>query len=183
MARFTISVDLSYTTHEDYTLDINATHFLLIHDIALVETVATIQFNSFVAPIALHPGFIADGVRAVASGWGNTNVSESNRKRILSMKLSIPCQDNITNLKFIHLNTLNNDAYRDRMEEALNKTGLVHDFSTLCAFSGRMGHGICLEDAGGPLVVDNKLIGVITWIYGCGMGHPDGFARVSTYID
>lgn len=45
------------------------------NDIGLIKTNATIEFNAFVAPIQLHRGFIAGGYRAIASGYGHTNVS------------------------------------------------------------------------------------------------------------
>lgn len=64
-----------FIVHEKFYL--NHTAGIQINDIALIETTATIQFNNLVAPIALHRSFFLDGVQAVASGWGKTNVSSS----------------------------------------------------------------------------------------------------------
>lgn len=59
------------TPHEDY----NDTSF--IHDVALIEVNATIEFDERVAPIALHREFIGGDIQAIASGWGRTNVSRN----------------------------------------------------------------------------------------------------------
>lgn len=58
----------------------------------------------------------------------------------------------------------------------------VHDFATICAYSGKIGHGACSGDSGGPLVAENKLIGVGSWAAGCAKGYPEGYARISSYI-
>lgn len=60
----------------------------------------------------------------------------------------------------------------------------VYDYSTLCAFSGdpkkRIGH----NDAGGPLIHQNKLIGLISWNpQVVGSEKPEGFTRISTYYE
>lgn len=54
---------------------------------------------------------------------------------------------------------------------------------TICAYSGINGTGVCHGDSGSPLVYNGKLIGVTSWLYGCAAGYPDGFTRVSEYID
>lgn len=59
----------------------------------------------------------------------------------------------------------------------------VHDFSTLCVYSGQPGTGVCSGDSGGPLVHENKLIGITSWAFLCARGLPDGFTRVSEYVD
>lgn len=59
-----------FIVHEQFT--VNGT---TKNNIGLIKTNATIEFNAFVAPIQLHRVFIADGHRAIASGFGHTNVS------------------------------------------------------------------------------------------------------------
>lgn len=87
-------------------------------------------------------------------------------------------------MKFLHLNTLTNSDCRARIATiADNQTAVVHDFSTLCAFSGQHGHGLCSGDSGGPLVIDNQLIGIASWAVPCAVGMPDGFTRISSHID
>lgn len=54
----------------------------------------------------------------------------------------------------------------------------------MCAYSGNIGEGICDGDSGGPLVTDDyKLVGVSSWAFGCAKGYPDGFQRISSFIE
>ena len=66
----------------------------------------------------------------------------------------------------------------------VNKLTPVYDYNTLCAYSGnpkqRIGHG----DAGGPLLHQDKLIGLISWNpQVVGSEKPEGFTRISTYYE
>lgn len=57
-------------------------------------------------------------------------------------------------------------------------SGAAYDPTTmLCA--GGTGAGGCAGDDGGPLVVDGRLAGVLSWTLGCGR-HPDFYTRVIT---
>lgn len=88
----------------------------------------------------------------------------------------------MTSLKFVRMNTLTNSECREQLADRPQKPP-VHDFETICANSGLLGHSTCDGDSGGALVVENKLIGIVSWGYGCGLGFPHGFTRVSTYTD
>lgn len=77
---------------------------------------------------------------------------------------------------------MTNDECRRRVEGQPDADE-IHDFSTLCAFSGINGTGVCSGDSGGPLAFNNELIGITSWGFLCARGLPDGFARVSEYID
>lgn len=59
----------------------------------------------------------------------------------------------------------------------------IYDFDTICAYSGQRGTGICHGDSGGPLAYNNTLIGITSWGALCAKGKPDGFTRISTYVD
>lgn len=78
------------------------------------------------------------------------------------------------------LQTLTNPECRSKV----NKLQKVYDFETMCAYSGdvkrRIGHG----DAGGPLVHNKALIGLISWDpQEIGSSKPEGFTRISVYIN
>lgn len=89
-----------------------------------------------------------------------------------------------TNLQFLNVNTLSNPECRTRLRQASKVVPPVHDWDTLCAYSGRAGNGVCLGDEGGALIIENQLVGVtLRWRYGCARGLPDGFTRISTYIN
>lgn len=53
----------------------------------------------------------------------------------------------------------------------------------VCAYSGMLGTGTCFGDSGGPLISDNKLIGIVSFARICALGYPDGYTRISTYAD
>lgn len=63
--------------HEEFYQNQTGNIAIIRNDIALIETVQTIQFNLFVAPIELHHKFIGSGARALSSGWGDTGVSST----------------------------------------------------------------------------------------------------------
>lgn len=41
----------------------------------------------------------------------------------------------------------------------------------------------CFGDSGGPLTVNNELIGITSWVLPCARGAPDGYTRVGNYLD
>lgn len=38
-------------------------------------------------------------------------------------------------------------------------------------------------DSGGPLVYNNTLVGIVAWVIPRSQGLPDGFTRISYYVD
>lgn len=82
------------------------------------------------------------------------------------------------------MTTMTNDNCRSLFEE--RKTP-VHDFDTICAISGKDGNEIREGQSGDPMVYQNRLIGILSWIHPSsgknGVLLPAGFTRISTYID
>lgn len=83
------------------------------------------------------------------------------------------------------MTTLTNAKCRTKFVNLTMVPPPVNDFGSICAFSGRNGTGVCIGDSGGPLMLegDNKLIGITSWALLCGRGVPDGFTRISEFID
>nr|XP_034195406.1 chymotrypsin-2-like isoform X5 [Osmia lignaria] len=55
--------------------------------------------------------------------------------------------------------------------------------SQICAYDPSVGKGPCHGDSGGPLIVNGRLTGVVSWLWGCGNTYaPAVFTRVSAYI-
>lgn len=95
-------------------------------------------------------------------------------------------QDNIRGLKFVNMFTLTNANCRARFLADGNRPAPVHDWHTICAFSGKEGHGVCNGDSGGALVFESRIIGITSWGRGflgrCALGVPDGFMRISNFL-
>ena len=82
-------------------------------------------------------------------------------------------------LQWAHKSTISLDQCREAADEDFRT--IIHD-NTICTISD-MDVGVCYGDAGGPLFVDNAVIGIISWRNPCGGDHPDVYARVSAHAE
>lgn len=57
----------------------------------------------------------------------------------------------------------------------------IHD-SQVCTI-GAVGEGVCMGDSGGPLELDGKLAGVVSFGRPCAIGHADVFTSVQYFKD
>ncbi|RZB40669.1 Trypsin domain containing protein [Asbolus verrucosus] len=140
-------------SHPDY--DPNNPRF---NDIALVELSNEIAFDALTKPIELGPASANDP--ATLAGWGYTNftsLTEPDQLQFLTTKI-VSFDDCQTSW----LNTLRGKQ--------------------ICALS-RKGEGACFGDSGGPLIANEKLVGIVSFGYPCGEGYPDVYTSTSSYID
>lgn len=134
--------------------------YTLENDISLIRTSSSILIGGLVSTIPINSADIGGGIPAVLSGWGQVTYPG----------------DMSNDLQFLNVSTLTNEdclSYYDPAE--------LYD-EHICAFAGA-GHGMCLGDYGGPLVVNNVLIGVVSWMMPCAIGYPDVYTRISSYIE
>lgn len=54
--------------------------------------------------------------------------------------------------------------------------------STLCT-KAEKGIGSCHGDSGGPLTLNNQLIGILSWGVPCALGRPDVYTRITSFTD
>lgn len=67
--------------------------------------------------------------------------------------------------------------------KAYNNMGGITD-RMICAGFKAGGKDACQGDSGGPLVADNKLVGVVSWGYGCAKpDYPGVYSRVAAARD
>lgn len=137
------------------------------NDVALLELAKRVHLGETVQAARLPPAherFVGQPV--VASGWGLTGrAADSFAKQ----------------LQFAALQAIDNEACRP-----LYNPLVVRD-STVCA-RGHRGQSVCNGDSGGPLVLASDgrtLVGVTSFghVSGCHMGQPQGFARVTSYLE
>ncbi|XP_003689752.1 trypsin-7-like [Apis florea] len=130
-------------------------------DIALIKLRKPLVYNSRVEPILLAP--IADhymaGSKAVVTGWGalRSNGPLSTKLR----KVQIPLVSNVQCSRLYM-----NRRITPRM---------------ICAgYVNVGGKDSCQGDSGGPLVQHDKLIGIVSWGFGCARpSYPGVYTRVT----
>ncbi|KAI7815319.1 Serine protease [Rhyzopertha dominica] len=138
------------TNHPDYEASAG-------HDISILRTAETMQFDSLVGSLPILAGDMGGGFRVVLSGWGGTYAGSP-----------IP-----NNLQYIYLSTISNDECNQRVSP-----NTVEE-SNICTFT-QVGQGACNGDSGGPLVYEDILVGVVSWGYPCAVGYPDVYTRISS---
>ncbi|KXJ70761.1 hypothetical protein RP20_CCG022542 [Aedes albopictus] len=131
------------------------------NDVSLVQTASVIFFNTLAQPIGLGVNHILTASGAVVSGWGQ-----------LGANTGIP-----NNLQWLRTNIISVAECRSRHSVA--NSARIFD-NTICTLSPA-GQGMCMGDAGGPLVHGGLLQGIVSWGIPCGLGFPDVLARVSSH--
>ncbi|KAL9694040.1 hypothetical protein quinque_013325 [Culex quinquefasciatus] len=142
--------------HPNYDVNVDA------NDVAVLRVRRPFIFNESLQPITLGSENVEAGTNAIATGFGRTSISDSNPASYL---------------RYVNVDVITNEecqeAFNDYHQDRLHG-------NTVCTRSAE-GSGICLGDAGGPLVSNGTLVGVISWGIPCGMGMPDVYARVSAH--
>lgn len=82
-------------------------------------------------------------------------------------------------LKHIELRIISNDVCSDVHSEQWRK--YVYN-STICTL-GSYGKGPSRGDSGGPLTLNNQLIGILSWGDPSSLEKPQQFSRISSYND
>ncbi|CAK9805104.1 Mite allergen Der p 3 [Anthophora plagiata] len=56
--------------------------------------------------------------------------------------------------------------------------------SQICAYDPSIQKGSCHGDSGGPLTIDGKLVGLVSWAMGCALtDYPTVYTRVASHLD
>lgn len=135
----------------------------LYYDIGLVRTTYSMIFGDNVKAIALNTEAIGV-INATTTGWGS------------SQSGGAPS----VNLKELNVTTIENTLCRT-MHSGSGMGNAILD-NVICANTTES-TGMCNGDAGGPMVADNKLIGLVSWGVPCAKGVPDVFVRISSHVD
>ncbi|XP_026666904.1 trypsin-4-like isoform X2 [Ceratina calcarata] len=142
-------------THENYQRSIAD------YDIALIRLEKPLVYSSRVKPILLAPiaDYYAAGSRAVVTGWGVTRGGGAVTARL--RKVEVPL---VSNAQCSRL-------YMTRpITRRMICAGYVNDG----------GKDACQGDSGGPLVQHDKLIGIVSWGFGCARpSYPGVYTRVT----
>lgn len=134
-----------------------------LNDIALVQTKSTIVKNAQTAPIGLPLADHSSG-QATMAGWGQTDLdrtAKSHQLRTLSTTI-------------ISMATCKKELTPVGLSRFVQRTNI-------CTNAGA-GHGFCNWDLGGPLNVDNELVGIASFGEPCATGVADVYTRVYSYV-
>lgn len=147
----------SVAQHADYN---NQT---LTNDISILKLAAELNMRlSGVRAIKLpdQDAAIRDGSAALVAGWGYTSENGGNISSVLRLVTVL-----LVNQK--KCNESNSGAIDDGM---------------VCA--ARSGRDSCTYDSGGPLTLNNRLIGIVSWGAGCARPDKPGvYTRVAYFRD
>ncbi|ETN60925.1 azurocidin [Anopheles darlingi] len=132
------------------------------NDIALIRLRASLFVSNDLQFIELGSEFVEEATDATFSGWGRFSISNN----------QLP-----NRLQFIRTDIIDSDECAEEFDEPYRSRIAP---STLCT-RNQPDQGVCLGDAGGPLVLNGELVGVQSWSIPCGLGLPDVYQRVSHY--
>uniref|UniRef100_A0A1B0CEB3 Putative serine-type enodpeptidase sp chironomus riparius n=1 Tax=Lutzomyia longipalpis TaxID=7200 RepID=A0A1B0CEB3_LUTLO len=140
----------------------NFSFALMANDVSLILVTTPFFWTPNIQPISLGEAEISGGITATIAGWGLTT-NPGSAAEILQWQSTV---------------TVTPADCRSR--HALAQRAFIHD-NTICT-SSRFGEGMCMGDTGGPVIVGNSVIGVMSWSVQCGL-VPDIHARVSSHRD
>ncbi|CAL7944351.1 unnamed protein product [Xylocopa violacea] len=131
------------------------------NDVGVVTLADTVRVNSYQRPISLASADPPVGAKLTLSGWGRNNNNQVTLPDILQTTT-------VTLLS-------NADCQLQLPQQPIYG-------GHMCAFQ-RKGVGACNGDSGGPLVYNDKLVGIVSWVVPCAKGYPDGYTRVTHYMN
>lgn len=150
-----IYLSKGYSTHNVTKIILHPRYHPLrmTNDIALMEVENGFTYNEVIQPIKLGPEIPDNAnIKGVAVGWGTDS----------------------TVLHYLNVTTAT------WFECAVNYVELSNYDAHICTKS-LMPKGLCLGDSGGPLIVNNQIIGIVSFGKGCAERFPSVFTRISWY--
>ncbi|XP_052853025.1 trypsin alpha [Drosophila gunungcola] len=129
-------------------------------DVAILQLSSPLELGGDVKAIELSNELPSPGAKATVSGWGQLNVLIPTESEIL-LKVNLIVQEP---LKCTAISAL---------------TGRLIDVDEFCAAPWGVIPLACQGFVGGPLVSDQKLIGIVSWRNTCGyLNKPSVFANI-----
>ncbi|KAL7042930.1 hypothetical protein ACKWTF_001334 [Chironomus riparius] len=134
------------------------TSFFFLNTIATVRSSVAIVFNNFIAPISLSPTFLELDTSVQISGWGATTANKTDEAVHLQVASVI-------------------------VQSCFDSEFMTFTLQHVCAGMGDAEIGICTNDVGGPMVLNNMLVGIPFYHDPrfCGSWQPDGYLRITSY--
>uniref|UniRef100_A0A1A9ZZU1 Peptidase S1 domain-containing protein n=1 Tax=Glossina pallidipes TaxID=7398 RepID=A0A1A9ZZU1_GLOPL len=139
--------------HEEYSSS------LMTNDVAVIRLASSVKYSSTIKNIELAKKAPADGAEASVTGWGTLHSGGASLPAILQ--------------------TVNVDIVsREKCASSSYGYGSQIRPTMICAYTE--GKDSCQGDSGGPLVSGGRLVGVVSWGYGCAFpNYPGVYADVA----
>ncbi|XP_073952290.1 chymotrypsin-1-like [Choristoneura fumiferana] len=130
------------------------------NDIAMLKISEAFNLND-IEIIKLDENYLNENDTVILTGFGAVQVNGESSRLMHILDLTVFSQE------ICRYAMRNSRAVLDNM---------------FCTFT-RMGEGTCHGDSGGPLIKDNKLVGLVSWGIPCAVGFPDVHTRIAPYAD
>ena len=131
------------------------------HDVAVLTLARTVPYRTLPIVAAGDTSGYNPGVVATVLGWGRVGESAAPSPTLQSVQVPVVADKTCAT------------------EESDFDAG-----SMVCAGYPQGGRDACAGDSGGPMVVDGRLVGVVSWGDGCARaGKPGVYTRLTSYRD
>ncbi|CAL1683671.1 unnamed protein product [Lasius platythorax] len=137
-----------------------------INDIALLKVKDSFKTSATLQYVPLPPkGHVVNANDvAVVSGWGRIRQGGPTTEKLQRVNIVIADQTYCSNV----YKSMGYNVYSTQV----------------CAYDPKVEKGSCHGDSGGPLTVDGKLVGLVSWARGCAStAYPTVYTRVVSYLD
>jgi len=134
-------------------------YFNIDYDISVLELSSPITLGTGAQPIALpeENEDVPGGTNSVVSGWGALREGGSSPSQLQAVEVPI--------------------VTLQKCKDAYGSSSITERM--LCAGFTEGGKDACQGDSGGPLVANGKLVGAVSWGYGCARpNYPGVYASV-----
>ncbi|XP_062124238.1 LOW QUALITY PROTEIN: chymotrypsin-1 [Drosophila sulfurigaster albostrigata] len=131
------------------------------NDIGLFHLNDSIVFNERTQPVQLSREYPPAGATVTLTGWG-------------APELNWPAMEKLQTINLTVIDHADCKALWDGTDSV--------DIGHICTFT-KEGEGSCNGDSGGPLMWENKLVGLVNWGAPCAVGKPDMHANTIYYTE
>ncbi|KAG5680161.1 hypothetical protein PVAND_009686 [Polypedilum vanderplanki] len=170
--RYNIVEILNHPKYVNLDLSVIGIYWVL-NDISLVKTDRSIEFNDYVQPIQIERNPIRRNTIATFAGFGKSDTS-------------IAGSFWTDYMQYTQLTTLSEIQCRNRVTWLYLRGQipfLPFVMDNICTEAPE-NVGICFGDSGSGLVINDRVVGVASYILGeCPSGFPEFFTRVSSFAN
>ncbi|XP_053686932.1 serine protease SP24D-like [Sabethes cyaneus] len=129
------------------------------NDIALIKIKKQFTFDETVQKIQLYTEELEESTTVIISGYGRIGTNQAASEQLKYNTMFVVSRKDCSS------------------ETGLNQNGLI-------CLNNEPNNGACNGDSGGPAVYEGQLVGVANFVLSeCGTRHPDGYAKVASYVD